>query len=191
MYFGEKLSTVVEGLCGVMKQACEKAGLQTDPDHFIRAEICFFALYLMSENGSFDWDELEDVENTIKYRTDRSRWGDAVKLFRVDSEENYLSKPPETIDFMLQADNALYEMGLDLGCVSATMDVYKVTGEIIVNNKGFFDENRDRRLIKFTDMIDRYQYENAKNPAHRVKSMSEEQDIVIPSKKGVSAPKKS
>ena len=190
MYFTSELSELVESLCGAMKTACEQAGAETDGDDVTRAEVLFFALYLMKDGGYYDREEFAEAEDTIGWCASEDQWDTAVKMFRVDSEDHYLSQPPETIVFMQDADNALYESGIDLGCVDAVMDVYKAIGEIIVNCKGFYDENRDKRLKKFVAMVDKYQNEHSNNPERR-KTSVDAPERVIPSKKGVSAPKKS
>lgn len=189
--FEEELSSVVEGLCSAMKELIDKAGKDVETDQATRAEVLFFAVYLMSENDTVDWDELEKIEEAVGYSVDRSQWNEAKKIFRVDSEENYLSQPPETIDLMMQADNLLYDIGLNLECVDSTMLGYKSIGEIIVNHKGLYDEKRDRRLKKFVSMVEKYQYEHTMNPEYRKTLSNVEKEPVIPSKKGVAAPKKS
>lgn len=191
MYYTEELSEVVESICIAMKSLCEKAEEPVDPDEIVRGEICYFILYLISENGIFDNEEYEIIEQAVKFRTDRTVWDETIKLFRADSEENYLSRPPETIDFLVQADNTFYDMGLELACVDTIMSGFKAIGEIVVNGKGFLDERRNHRLTKFIEMVDKYQKDNTKNPAGISKMADGEEERVIPSKKGVSAPKKS
>ena len=191
MNYESEMTTIVDGICEAVKQVCEKANSGFDLEEGTRAEIYAFVLYLMMDDGSFDRAELEELEKPMKYSIDKSRLDEFIKIFRVDSEENYLSQPPEIIDVMMQADNLLYETDMDLKCVDTVMQCLNVLGEIIVNNKGFLDEGRNGRFKRFLDMVEKFQYDNAKNPAHRKESVDEELERVIPSKKGVSAPKKS
>lgn len=194
MDFWKDIKEVVDSLCDAIKIAYEKsedADRSINIDDAVRAEICFFILYLMSDNGQFDEDEFVLAEQAVGFRTSRDTWDEALKLFRVDSEENYLSQPPETIAFMQQIENALHEIGEHFDCVSATMDGYKAIGMIIVNSKGYTDEGRIGRLKKFVDMVEEYQNDNAANPEHRTNEDNREQDRVLPSRKGVAAPRKS
>ncbi len=172
----KELENLIEGLCEAMALSCEKLGVDVDPENFTKAELCMFVLYLISDEGSFDEKELSLIEEAAQYRLNRDSWDEVLELGRVDCEEHYLSQPPETIKFMVEMDNALYEVGEDFGCVSAVMEVYKYVGKLFVNFKGFADDGRMERYRRFLEVVDAYQKENSL--ALRVKP------------KGVPAPKK-
>ena len=88
---------------------------------------------------------------------------------------------------MVDIDNTLYEAGEEMTAYVAAYEVYKLFGEFFVNIKGFTDEKRQAKLGRFIEVIEKYRQENSKNPV--VKTWTDGR--VIPSKKGVEAPKKS
>ncbi len=185
----QELRTPIDGLCKAMGIACEKAGADIDSDTPTKAEVVFFVMYLINDEGGFDEEELKLIEEAAGFQIDREHWNEVMELGRVDSEENYLSQPPATVVLMAEADNALFESGESFACVNAVMEVYKFIGEVFVNIKGFVDENRQRKLNSFLEMVDKYQRENSKDPD--AKSFLTQNKKVIPSKNGVEAPKKS
>ena len=185
----QELRTPIDGLCKAMAIACEKAGADIDSDTPTRAEIVFFVMYLINNEGGFDEEELKLIEDAAGFQIDREHWNEVMELGRVDSEENYLSQPPATVVLMAEADNALYESGESFACVNAVMEVYKFIGEIFVNIRGFADENRKMKLNRFFEMVDKYQRENSKDPDSKSFLMQDKK--IIPFKKGVEAPKKS
>lgn len=190
--FIEELRKPIEGLCTAMKLACEKVNAGIDPDNATRAEICMFVLYLIMDEGSFDEEEFSLIEEAAEYVIYRDNWEQMVEIGRADSEEHYLSQPPESIKFLTELDNALYEVGENLNCVNSAMEVYKFIGKVFVNLKGFTDDKRNAKLQKFLQMVDDYQRENSKASVYKsVLDGTEETAKVIPSKKGVPAPKKS
>ena len=105
----------------------------------------------------------------------------------MNSEESYLSQPPNTFMVMVDIDNTLYEAGEEMTAYVAAYEVYKLFGEFFVNIKGFTDEKRQAKLGRFIEVIEKYRQENSKGPV--VKTWTDGR--VIPSKKGVEAPKKS
>jgi len=191
----EELKVPIDGVCKAMQIACEKAGADIDADTPTRAEIVFFVLYLIIDEGGFDENDLELIEQAAGFQINREHWNEIIELGRVDSEENYLSQPPAGIILMSEADNALYDAGESFACVNAVMDVYKAIGEAFVNIKGFTDNKRSAKLKRFLEMVDKYQRDNSKDP--NAKSfLSKDSDLphdekVVPFKKGVKAPKKS
>ena len=186
----QKLKSPIDDLVRAMKLACEKAGADFDPDMPTRAEIVFFVFYLINDGG-FNDDELGAIEEAAGYRINRDHWSEIMELGRVDSEEHYLSQPPNSVIVMVDMDNALYEIGEEPACVNGIMEVYKFIGETFVKIKGSTDENRKAKYKRFLEMIDRYQKENSKGPDMKPDPDGGVQGRVIPFKKGVSAPKKS
>ena len=177
----QELKSPIEELCKAMRIACEKAGLDIDSDTPTRAEIVFFVMYLINDDGGFNEDELKLIEEAAGYAITREFWSEIMELGRLTSDEEYLSQPPASIMTMVEMDNALYEMGEDLACLSAIMEVYKFVGDVFVRIKGFTDEKRQKRLRDFIDMVYQYEAENTKDPKVTRN---------VAKKKGVPAPKK-
>lgn len=178
----QELKNPIEGLVKAMKIACEKAGADIDPDMATRAEVVFFVLYLINDDGGFDEDELKLIEEAAGYSINRDFWSQTMEVARLDSDDNYLSQPPASVMTMVDMDNALYEQGQGLACLNGIMEVYRFVGEVFVNIKGFTDEKRQNRFQKFLDMVDKYERENSQNPKVNQR---------VAKKKGVPAPKKS
>lgn len=190
----KELKEPIEGVCKAMQLACEKAGADIDAATPTRAEIVFFVLYLIIDDGGFDEDDLKLIEEVAGFQINRDHWNEILELGRVDSDEHYLSQPPAGIILMSEADNALYESGESFACVNAVMEVYKFIGETFVNIKGFTNDKRNARLNSFLEMVDKYQRENAKDPnaqSFLSKGTVKADEKVVPFKKGVQAPKKS
>ena len=189
----QELRNPIDGLCTAIGLACEKAGADIDSDTPTRAEIVFFVLYLITDDGGFDEADLQAIEEAAGFQINRDHWNEILELGRVDSDERYLSQPPATIILMAEADDALYDIGEDFACVNAVMEVYKFIGETFVNIKGYTDLKRNARLNRFIEMVDSYQRENTQNPDAKsfLQKNEAENDKVVPFKKGVTAPKKS
>lgn len=110
----------------------------------------------------------------------------------MDSEEKYLSQPPNTFLVMVGVDNKLYDAGEDMTAYTAAYEVYKLFGDFFVNIKGFTDEKRQAKLNRFVAVIEEFRRKNSKNPeVNSLQTGGAEGVRVIPSKKGVKAPKKS
>ncbi len=207
----ELLKTMTESMCAAMRLAYEKANTDVEnPDLATKAELCFFILYLIFEDGAFDEAELELFEEAADYTVNRDCWYQMMEVGRVDSDEHYLSQPPEIIRFMQEFDNVLYEIGENFACVDTILTAYKGVGDIYVNLRGYTDEIRKRKLDKFVAMVRNYQKKNSRNPMVKnrplypgksskellkdiVDKRKEEKsgNKVIPFQKGVPAPKKS
>ncbi|SFC02914.1 hypothetical protein [Butyrivibrio sp. YAB3001] len=185
----QELKTTIDGFCRAMKLIEEKSNAETDLVEPARAEIAFFGMYIIFDEGSFDEEELSLVEEATGFKINRNHWNEIMELGRVDSEEKYLSQPPNTFILMVDVDNMLYEAGEELSAYNAANEVYKLVGDVLTNKKGFTDEKRQAKLDRFIKMIEDYRRENSKAP--EIKNGNAEGKIVIPSKKGVQAPKKS
>ena len=211
MIMEEQLRQLIEGSCAAMKLAYEKANADiNDPDLATKGELCFFVLYLIFEDGAFDETELELFERIGDYKINRDNWYQIMEVGRVDSDEHYLSQPPEVFKFMQEFDNALFDIGENFACVDTMLAAYQGVGDIYVHLKGYTDENRKRKLDKFIAMVRNYQKAHSKDPMVKnrpVQPMETSREFmkdlagkrkeensegkVIPFKKGVSAPKKS
>jgi hypothetical protein len=112
-----------------------------------------------------------------------------MELGRVDSEDKYLSQPPNTFIVMVDVDNMLYEIGEEPTAYNAAYEVYKLVGDTLANIKGFTDEKRQGKLDRFLEMIEKYRRDHSDDP--RIKNGAEDVMVVNPAKKGVPAPKKS
>ncbi len=211
MSMEEQLRQLIEGSCAAMRLAYEKANADiNDPDLATKGELCFFVLYLIFEDGAFDETELELFERIGDYKINRDNWYKIMEVGRVDSDEHYLSQPPEVFKFMQEFDNALFDIGENFACVDTMLAAYQGVGDIYVHHKGYTDENRKRKLDKFIAMVRNYQKAHSKDPMVKnrpVRPMETSREFmkdlvdkrkaedsegkVIPFKKGVSAPKKS
>ena len=190
----QELKATIDSFGKAMKLIEEKSDAGTDLVEPARAEIAFFGLYLIFDNGSFDEEELRLIEEASGFKINRDHWNEIMKLGRVDSEEHYLSQPPNTFIVMVDVDNMLYEAGEDMTAYTAAYEIYKLFGDFFVNAKGFTDEKRQVKLSRFFEVTEKYRRENSKNPdvgfPHDV-GVGAEDVRAIPSKKGVEAPKKS
>ncbi len=83
----------------------------------------------------------------------------------------------------------LYEIGEEPTAYNAAYEVYKLVGDTLANIKGFTDEKRQGKLARFMEMIKKYRREHSDEP--EIRNGANEEKVVIPSKKGVPAPKKS
>ncbi len=207
----ELLNTLTESLCAAMRLAYEKTNSDvSDPDLATKAELCFFILYLIFDGGAFDEAELELFEEAADYKVNRDNWYQIMEVGRVDSDEHYLSQPPEVFKFMQEFDNVLYDIGENFACVDTIVAAYQGVGDIYVNFNGYTDENRKRKLDRFLVMVRNYQKAHSKDPMVKnrpVRPMVPSREFikdlagkrkeansegkVVPFKKGVSAPKKS
>ncbi len=185
----QELQTTIDGFCRAVKLIEEKSNAETDLVEPARAEIAFFGMYIIFDEGSFDEKELGLVEDATGFKINRNHWNEIMELGRVDSEEKYLSQPPNTFVLMVDVDNLLYEAGEEPSAYNAAYEVYKLVGDAFTNIKGFTDEKRQARLTRFIKMIEDYRRENSK--ATGIKDSSTGEKVVTPSKKGVQAPKKS
>ena len=185
----QELKNTIDGFCRAMKLVQEKSNAESDLGMPARAEIAFFGMYMVFDEGSFDEEELGLIENVTGFKVNRDHWNEIMKLGRVDSEENYLSQPPNTFILMVDLDNMLYEAGEEMSAYNAAYEVYKLVGNAFTDIKGFTDEKRKAKLDRFIKMIEGYRRENTK--AQEIMDYSTGEKIVIPSKKGVRAPKKS
>lgn len=182
-----ELRNTVDSFGKAMKIIEEKSNSDADLEEPARAEIAFLGLYIIFDDGSFDEEELKAVEEASGFKINRDHWNEIMELGRVNSEESYLSQPPNTFMVMVDIDNTLYEAGEEMTAYVAAYEVYKLFGEFFVNIKGFTDEKRQAKLGRFIEVIGKYRQENSKGPV--VKTWTDGR--VIPSKKGVEAPKKS
>ncbi len=188
----QELKVTIDSFGKAMKLIEEKSNAETDLVEPARAEIAFFGLYLIFDNGSFDEEELKLVEEASGFKINRDHWNEIMELGRVDTEENYLSQTPNTFMVMVDVDNMLYEVGEDMTAYTAAYEIYKLFGDYFVNIKGFIDEKRQAKLNRFVAVIEKYRRENSKNPDVDSLHTGGAEDVrVIPSKKGVKAPKKS
>ena len=185
----QELKNTINDFCRAIKLIGEKSNSESDLVEPARAEIAFFGLYLIFEDGAFDEKELELIEEFSGFKINRNHWNEIMEVERVDSEDNYVSQPPNTFIVMVDVDNMLYENGEELAAYNAAYEVYKLVGDTLVNIKGFTDEKRQRKLSRFLEMIEKYRRDNMAAPD--IKSGREEDKIVNPAKKGVPAPKKS
>ncbi|WP_022770154.1 hypothetical protein [Butyrivibrio sp. NC2007] len=185
----KELKNTIDNFCRAMKLIEEKSNADADLVEPARAEIAFFGMYIIFDEGSFDEEELGLVEEAAGFKINRNHWNEIMELGRVDSEKNYLSQPPNTFTLMLDVDNLLYEAGEELSAYNAGYEVYKLVGDVLTNIKGFTDEKRQAKLDRFIKMLEDYRRENSKAP--EIRDNSTQEKIVIPSKKGVQAPKKS
>lgn len=174
----QELKNTIDSFCKAMKLIEEKSNANADLVKPARAELAFFGLYLMFDEGSFDEEELELIEEASGYRINRDCWNEIMEVGRVDSEKNYLSQPPHTFMVMVDLDNLLYGAGEEMSAYDSAYEVYKLVGDYLVNRKGFTDEKRLEKLGRFLAMVEGYRKDKAEN-------------VVKPSKKGVTAPKKS
>ena len=185
----KELKNTIDNFCRAMKLIEEKSNAETDLVEPARAEIAFFGMYIIFDEGSFDEGELRLVEEATGFKINRNHWNEIMELGRVDSEDKYLSQPPNTFILMVDVDNLLYEAGEELSAYDAAYEVYKLVGDVCTNIKGFTDEKRQAKLDRFIKMIEDYRRENSKAP--EIKNGDGQAKVVIPSKKGVQAPKKS
>ena len=183
----QELRNTVDSFGKAMKIIEEKSNSETDLVEPARAEIAFLGLYLIFDEGSFDEEELRLVEEASGFQINRDHWNEVMEPGRLDSEEHYLSQPPYTFIVMVDVDNLLYEAGEDMTAYTAAFEVYKLFGDFFVNIKGFIDEKRQAKLKRFIEVIEKYRQENADGPVFKAGT---EDNRVIPSKKGVEAPKK-
>ncbi len=179
-----ELQNTIDALCKPIKLIEEKSGSEADLVQPARAELAFFGMYLIFDEGSFDEEELDLLEKITGFKINRDYWNEIIELGRVDSEENYLSQPPHTFAVMVDVDNALYESGEVMTAYNAVYEVYKLMGETFINKKGSPDVKRQKKFERFLEMVEDYRRKNTKVPDTQEKT-------VIPSKKGVQAPKKS
>ncbi|WP_022769104.1 hypothetical protein [Butyrivibrio sp. NC2007] len=185
----QELKNTINDFGRAMKLIQEKSNADSDLVEPARAEIAFFGLYLIFEEGSFDEKELELIEEASGFKINRNHWNEIMELGRVDSEENYLSQPPHTFSVMVDVDNMLYEIGEEPTAYNAAYEVYKLVGDTLANIKGFTDDKRQGKLERFMEMIEKYRREHSDEP--EIRNGANEEKVVIPSKKGVPAPKKS
>ena len=178
----KELRKTIDDFGKAMEIIRQKSGTEADLTEPARAEMAFFGLYLIFDEGSFNEDEQKIIEEATGFTVNRDHWNEVMELGRVDSEEKYLSQPPYTFTVMVDIDNALHEEGQERVAYNAAYEVYKVLGEYLANIKGFTDDKRQLKLSRFFEMTEKYRRDNTKG---------EEQKVVDPSKKGVQAPKKS
>ena len=131
-----ELRNTVDSFGKAMKIIEEKSNSDADLEEPARAEIAFLGLYLIFDDGSFDEEELKAVEEASGFKINREHWNEIMELGRVNSEENYLSQPPNTFMVMVDIDNTLYEAGEEMTAYVAAYEVYKLFGEFFVNIKG-------------------------------------------------------
>ncbi|MCR5404470.1 MAG: hypothetical protein K6E91_11735 [Butyrivibrio sp.] len=55
-----------------------------------------------------------------------------MEVGRVDSDEHYLTQPPEVFKFMQELDNVLYDIGENFACVDTIVAAYQGVGDIYV-----------------------------------------------------------
>ena len=185
----QELKITINDFGRAMKLIEEKSNADADLVEPARAEIAFFGLYLIFDDGSFDEKELELIEEASGFKINRNHWNEIMELGRVDSEDKYLSQPPNTFIVMVDVDNMLYEIGEEPTAYNAAYEVYKLVGDTLANIKGFTDEKRQGKLDRFLEMIEKYRKENSDDPV--IRNGREENLVVNPAKKGVPAPKKS
>ena len=177
----KELRHTIDDFGKTMEIIRRKSGTDADLTEPARAEMAFFGLYIIFDEGSFNEEELVIIEEATGFKINRDHWNEVMELGRVDSEKNYLSQPPYTFTVMVDIDNALHEEGQERVAYNAAYEVYKALGEYLVNIKGFTDEKRQLKMLRFFELTEKYRQENTKD----------EEQIVDPSKKGVQAPKKS
>ncbi len=163
-----QLQTICAELCSTMKLAYGKTFSFIDkPDQATKMELCFFVMYLIFDGDFFDEAELEFFEEACDYHQDRENWYDMIELGRVDTDEHYLSEPPQIIRFMLELDNVLYELGKDYSCVDTIMAAYRSVGDVFINIRGYPDEKREAKMRAFSDIVREYRREHSRNPRVR------------------------
>ncbi|MBP3196054.1 MAG: hypothetical protein J6N21_03515, partial [Butyrivibrio sp.] len=96
-----ELQNTIDALCKPIKLIEEKSGSEADLVQLARAELAFFGMYLIFDEGSFDEKELSLLEKITGFKINREYWNEIIELGRVDSEENYLSQPPHTFAVMV------------------------------------------------------------------------------------------
>ncbi len=185
----QELKKTINDFGRAMKLIQEKSNADSDLVEPARAEIAFFGLHLIFDDGSFDEKELEFIEEASGFKINRNHWNEIMELGRVDSEDKYLSQPPNTFIVMVDVDNMLYEIGEEPTAYNAAYEVYKLVGDTLVDIKGFTDEKRQGKLERFLEMIGKYRRDHSDDPG--IRNGTNEEKVVIPSKKGVPAPKKS
>lgn len=185
----QELKSTINDFGRAMKLIQEKSNADSDLVEPARAEIAFFGMYLIFDEGSFDEKELGLIEEASGFKVNRNHWNEIMELGRVESEEKYLSQPPHTFSVMVDVDNMLYGIGEELTAYNAAYEVYKLVGDTLVNIKGFTDEKRQGKLDRFLEMVEKFRRDNSDAPG--IRNGREEEKVVIPSKKGVPAPKKS
>ena len=100
----QELKNTINDFGRAMKLIEEKSNADSDLVEPARAEIAFFGLYLIFDEDSFDEKELELIEEATGFKINRDHWNEIMELGRVDSEDKYLSQPPNTFIVMVEVD---------------------------------------------------------------------------------------
>ena len=189
----QEVKHVIEQMATTVETAASTLGVNEGAGNAAKFEIAKFMMYLSASDGEIQWSEASMISDLCGLNLTPQTLGTFIREQNIYSTE-FESKVPVTLQIMVTMDNKLIELNLadDVPeTAGLILNTYKLAAEMLMNADGNIDSNEQADYQIYLNMLENYVNNNAVRRKRSVSGFMKNSGAVnVPTKSGVSAPKK-
>ncbi len=192
-----EIKKLIDSMAEVVRRIGVETGLQKSSDagldKIAKFELAQFLMYLSASDGKISWSEAKMISDLCDLELTPQTVGDFIRENNIYSTE-FEEKVPVSIQLFVTMDNKFVEMGMQdevSDVFDTVIDTYNYAADFLIKSDGDEDYMEDSDRDIYINMLKDYVNNNSSRRKKSATGFTKNSgNISVPTKSGVSAPKK-